>query len=74
MTELISILTPIAPLKQSAIEECIAKKVKSPAECEKFYKDFGESGITESGSFRQRRFHDIPECQAYYDAEKTLKK
>lgn len=62
----------LAPLRKVAIEECIAQKVKTPAECEKFYKDFGGSGVTENGSFRQRKFHNIPECQPYYEAEKKL--
>lgn len=63
----------LAPLRKAAIEECIAKKVKSPSQCEKFYQDFGESGVTQQGNFRQRRFHNIPECQPYYDAEKQLR-
>ena len=64
----------IAPLRKAAIEECIAKKVKSASECENFYKDYGEAGVTQGGGFRQRMFHNIPECQPYYDAEKKLKK
>lgn len=62
----------LAPLRKAAINKCIAKKVKSPAECERFYQDFGESGITAGGNFRQRRFHNIPECQPYYEAERKL--
>lgn len=62
----------LAPLKQAAIDECIAQKVKTPAECEKFYEDFGGSGVTQNGAFRQRKFHNIPECQPYYEAEKKL--
>jgi len=62
----------LAPLRKAAIEECISQKVKTPEECEKFYADFGESGITQGGSFRQRQFHNIPECQPYYEAEKKL--
>jgi len=62
----------LAPLRKDAIEECISQKVKTPEECKQFYADFGESGITQGGSFRQRRFHNIPECQPYYEAEKKL--
>lgn len=64
----------IAPLRKAAIEECIAKKVKSPEGCEKFYRDFGEAGNTQFGTFRQRRFHNIAECQPFYEAEKILQK
>ena len=63
----------IAPLRKQAIDECIAKKVKSASECEKFYADYGEGGATKSGGYRQRMFHDIPECQSYYSAEEKLK-
>jgi len=61
----------IAPLREAAIQECIGKKVKTPEECERFYQDYGNAGATQSGGFRQRMFHDIPECQPYYDAEKN---
>lgn len=64
----------IEPLKKAAIEECIGKKVKSASECEKFYQDYGEAGVTQGGGFRQRMFHNIPECQPYYEAEEKLKK
>lgn len=62
----------IAPLKKKAIEECIAKKAQTPEQCEQFYADYGNPGVTKSGGFRQRIFHDIPECQPYYEAEKKL--
>jgi hypothetical protein len=39
--------------------------------CERFYADFGQGGTTQSGGFRQRMFHDIPECQPLYEAERN---
>jgi len=63
--------TLIAPLREAAIQECIDKKVKTPEECEKFYQDYGNAGATQQGGFRQRMFHDIPQCQPYYKAEKN---
>lgn len=60
----------IAPLRDEAIKECIAKGVKTPEECERFYADYGNAGATQTGGFRQRMFHNVPECQPYYDAEK----
>lgn len=59
----------IAPLRKAAIEKCIAEKEKSAEECEQFYQDYGNGGATGPGTFRQRMFHDIPECQRLYDAE-----
>jgi hypothetical protein len=69
----------IAPLRQEAIDTCIADRQSGRSgsrssrdareHCERFYADFGQGGTTQSGGFRQRMFHDIPECQALYEAE-----
>ena len=69
----------IAPLRQDAINQCIDDRVSgnrgsrssrdARVHCERFYADFGQGGRTQAGGFRQRMFHDIPECQAFYDAE-----
>ena len=39
--------------------------------CERFYADFGQGNATRAGGFQQRMFHDIPECQALYEAERA---
>lgn len=71
----------IAPLRQDAINQCVADRVSgnrgsrnsrdAREYCERFYADFGQGGRTQSGGFRQRMFHDIPECQAFYEAERS---
>ena len=71
----------IAPLRQEAIDTCIADRTSGRSgsrssrdareHCERFYVDFGQGGTTQSGGFRQRMFHDIPECQALYEAERA---
>ena len=71
----------VAPLRQQAIDECIADRESGRSggrssrdareHCENFYADFGNGGTTQSGGFRQRMFHDIPECQALYEAERS---
>ena len=73
--------TLIAPSRQEAIDQCIADRESgrsgsrssrdARAHCERFYADFGQGGTTQSGGFRQRMFHDIPECQALYEAEQS---
>ena len=70
----------IAPLRQEAIDTCIADRTSGRSgtrssrdareHCERFYADFGQGGTTQSGGFRNRMFHDIPECQALYEAER----
>ena len=70
----------IAPLRQEAIDTCIADREAGRSgtrssrdareHCERFYADFGQGGTTQSGGFRKRMFHDIPECQALYEAER----
>lgn len=74
----------IAPLRQDAINQCIADRASgnrgsrnsrdAREYCERFYADFGQGGRTQSGGFRQRMFHDIPECQAFYDAERAARR
>jgi len=63
----------IAPLRKEAIEECVNKKRNTQEYCERFYRDFGEGGRTQQGGYRQRMFHDIPECIAANKAEKGVK-
>jgi hypothetical protein len=63
----------IAPLRQQAIDECLAsnKRKRDIVEyCENFYRDYGAAGKTESGGFRQRMFNDLPECEEFYEAER----
>ena len=71
----------IAPLRQEAIDQCIAEResgrsgrrssLDAREHCERFYADFGQGGTTQFGGFRQRMFHDIPECQELYEAEQS---
>ena len=71
----------IGPLREEAIAECIADRTSGRSgsrssrdareHCERFYTDFGQGGTTQSGGFRKRMFHDIPECQALYEAERS---
>ena len=67
----------IAPLRQEAIDQCIVDRQGSRSSrdarehCERFYQDFGNGGTTQSGGFRQRMFHEIPECLEYYEAQRN---
>ena len=71
----------IAPLRQEAIDTCIADREGGRSgsrssrdareHCERFYADFGQGNTTRAGGFQQRMFHDIPECQALYEAEQS---
>ncbi len=70
----------IAPLRKAAIEECIEHRTNNRSsgdvreQCERFYSDFGAAGTTQSGGFRQRMFHDIPECQEFYEVEQAARR
>jgi hypothetical protein len=71
----------IAPLRQEAIDTCIGDRNAGRSgsrssrdareHCERFYADFGQGNATRAGGFQQRMFHDIPECQALYEAEQS---
>ena len=58
----------LAPLRQQAIEECVSRprSTRTRAQCEEFYRDFGQGGGTVGGGFRAPMFIDVPECQAYF--------
>lgn len=60
----------IAPLREAAIERCVSARrpARSPAACERFYADYGQSGVTIHGVFRAPMFNDLPECVAYFEA------
>ena len=74
----------IAPLRKEAIDTCIADRTSGRSgtrssrdardHCERFYADFGEGNATRAGGFQQRMFHDIPECQALYEAERAQRR
>jgi hypothetical protein len=70
----------IAPLRQEAIDQCIVDRQGSRSSrdarehCERFYQDFGNGGTTQSGGFRQRMFHEIPECLEYYQAQQNSRR
>ena len=58
----------LAPLREEAIQECVSRprSTRTRAECEEFYRDFGQGGGTVGGGFRAPMFIDVPECQAYF--------
>ena len=58
----------LAPLRQQAIEECVSRprSTRTRAQCEAFYRDFGQGGGTVGGGFRAPMFIDVPECRDYF--------
>jgi len=63
----------IAPLRDSAIKECVSKDRNSRdarEKCERFYVGYGEGARYKSGGHRERMFNDLPECLEYFEAER----
>ena len=58
----------ISPLREQAIRDCVSRprSTRTRAQCEEFYKDFGQGGGTVGGGFRAPMFIDLPECQDYF--------
>lgn len=58
----------LAPLREQAIEECVSRprSTQTRAQCQEFYRDFGQGGGTVGGGFRTPMFIDVPECQEYF--------
>ena len=61
----------IAPLREQAIRDCVSRprSTQTRAQCEAFYRDFGQGGGTVGGGFRAPMFIDLPECQEYFAAQ-----
>ncbi|EMR13949.1 hypothetical protein MPL1_02273 [Methylophaga lonarensis MPL] len=53
----------LAPLRQAQIAECQTLWDKSEAECQHFYRDFGDR--TAAG--RLAMFYDLPECEKAFE-------
>lgn len=58
----------LAPLREQEIENCINNR-NSREDCERKFRDFGNSGRTATGHFRARMFDDLPSCVAAQEAE-----
>jgi len=58
----------LAPLREQAIQECVSRprSTRTRAQCEEFYRDFGQGGGTVGGGFRAPMFIGVPECQEYF--------
>ena len=62
--------TKIAPLRESAIEECVSSRRSSRTreDCERLNSDFGTGGGIVTGGSRPAMFIDLPECVEYLKA------
>ena len=58
----------LAPLRQGYVEECIEKKTKDQAGCERFYSDYGN----QTGN-KAALFYDLPECVEAFDYQKSYR-
>jgi hypothetical protein len=58
----------LAPLREQAIQDCVSRprSRRNRAQCEEFYRDFGQGGGTVGGGFRAPMFIGVPECQEYF--------
>jgi len=58
----------LAPLREQAIQDCVSRprSTRNRAQCEEFYRDFGQGGGTVGGGFRAPMFIEVPECQEYF--------
>ena len=71
----------IAPLRQNAIEECIAKdrnmnkakKKEAKERCERHYIDYGAAVRYKNVGGKERMFNDLPVCLEFYEAERKYK-
>lgn len=52
----------LAPLRQEKIDECKAEGKRKPAECERYYQDYGHGRRSAGGAYTPRMFDNLPEC------------
>lgn len=53
----------LAPLREAEIARCKQEEqFDDPAQCERYYADYGDAGLTIHGVLRPQMFHDLPEC------------
>lgn len=65
--------TKLAPLRRQYTDECIAKGEKSPDACERFYADYGNPILTESGTVLPGKFYDLPECVRAFEFRRSYR-
>ena len=71
----------IAPLRQKAVKECIAKdsstsrakKEEAKERCERRNIDYGSGVRNRFGGHEERMFNDLPVCLEFYEAERKYK-
>ena len=66
----------IAPLREKAIKECVAKDRATRdarEKCERYYIDYGQGVRYKSGGGKERMFNHLPICLEFYEAEKKYK-
>jgi hypothetical protein len=61
----------LVPVRAEKIRVCIDQKERAPDHCERYYQTYGNTSMV--GSRRvEGMFYDLPECQAYLEAQETL--
>ena len=63
----------IRPLREAAIDRCIASRSDLDY-CQRFYSDFGASGVNADGVFIPRMFDDLAECMLADDERRRRKR
>ena len=63
----------IAPLREQAIEDCVANKGRDREHCESFNRTFGNARPRGNGTMIPGMFWDLPVCEEAVAAEKYFK-
>jgi len=63
----------IAPLREQAIEDCVANKGRDREYCESFNRTFGNARPRAGGGMIKGMFWELPVCEQAVAAEKYFK-
>lgn len=58
----------LSPLRQGYVDDCIEKKKKDRAYCERFYSDYGNQAGNKAALF-----YDLPECVEAFNYQKSYR-
>ena len=62
----------LKPLREAEIKRCIEEQGREPDYCQRYWRDYGDATRLANGRMQPRKFDELPECVAAYDARRKL--
>ena len=62
----------LKPLREAEIKRCIEEQRREADYCQRYWRDYGNAMKLPNGAFQPRKFDDLPECVAAFEARRRL--